>query len=425
MEIETIREAVRKRYARAIMDKKGCCGGETQGGCCGNGDKAATGLITGGIYGQGEIEGLPAGLLESSFGCGNPAMLADLHPGETVLDLGSGAGLDVLLSARRVGPYGKAYGLDMTGEMLREAKKNQEKAGIKNVEFLQGYIEEIPLPDNSVDVVISNCVINLSGDKGKVIREAFRVLKPGGRFAVSDIVLKRPLPPEALQDLERWTSCIAGALLEDEYRKHLLEAGFRDVEITVTREYDFAGNLAGTNAARFYKGDWSELSGTVVSAFVKAKKPAMVLCAGRDYLIRPASGEDFDDVCSLLADAGLTAAGIDRENISNYLVGDITGIAGVIGLERAGDAALLRSLAVRPEWRKAGLGAALVEEALRKAKEAGCREVYLLTATAGRYMERWGFAGTTLADAPTKLLEGSALSTACPATSLCMKLVLD
>src|SRR5204863_9021536 len=205
--------------------------------------------ITSNLYDAAELQQVPGEALEASLGCGNPTALAKLNPGEVVLDLGSGGGIDVLLSAKRVGPTGKAYGLDMTDEMLALANENKQRAGVENVEFLKGEIEHIPLPDNSVDVVISNCVINLSADKGRVLREAFRVLKPGGRFAVSDVVVRGEAPPEVRRNMELWIGCVAGALEEMEYRDLLADAGFRRVDIEPTRIYrvdDAAAFLAGS-----------------------------------------------------------------------------------------------------------------------------------------------------------------------------------
>ncbi|MTI86193.1 MAG: arsenite methyltransferase [Firmicutes bacterium] len=267
-----IREVVKLKYAEAITQKTGCCSGNS--GCCSPGSSDAMDMITGNLYGQNEVEGLPGDMVATSFGCGNPTALAELRDGETVLDLGSGAGLDVLLSARRVGPSGKAYGLDMTVEMLDEARANQAKAGINNVEFLQGHIEDIPLPENTVDVIISNCVINLSGNKDQVMKEAFRVLKPGGRFAVSDIVLKKPLPEKAQEDLVAWTGCIAGAMLEQEYTEKLAQAGFTNVEVETTRVYNFSDQDVQQMLPSLSKDDLQELNGAAVSAFIRAMKPS-------------------------------------------------------------------------------------------------------------------------------------------------------
>jgi arsenite methyltransferase len=240
--------------------------------------------ITSNLYSDDEALGLPEEALLASLGCGNPTALAELHPGETVLDLGSGGGIDVLLSARRVGPTGFAFGLDMTDEMLALANANKAKAGAKNVTFLKGTIEEIPLPSNSVDVIISNCVINLSADKGAVLREAFRVLKPGGRLAVSDVVVQGSLPAALRQSMELWAGCIGGALEEDTYRSLLAESGFGDIGVQVTRVYD-ADSLASASDDDSCCGpsgddqlaafqEFTTAGGQLVSAFVRAAKPA-------------------------------------------------------------------------------------------------------------------------------------------------------
>src|ERR1700737_1757611 len=228
-----IQEVVKKKYGQAAKQVTeggtASCGGGAELSCCDP--------ITKNLYDEGEKSGLPADAVAASLGCGNPTALAKLQPGEVVLDLGSGGGIDVLLSAKRVGPTGKAYGLDMTDEMLALARENQRKAGIKNVEFLQGTIENIPLPENAVDVIISNCVINLSGDKDRVLREAFRVLKPGGRLAVSDVVVRGEVPDDIRKSMELWVGCIAGALEENEYRSKLLAAGFESGGGDPTRVY--------------------------------------------------------------------------------------------------------------------------------------------------------------------------------------------
>lgn len=230
--MKNIKEAVRERYAKVARESKSCCD-----------------PISSNLYSDTEVGELPSAAVVASQGCGNPTMLAQLNPGETVLDLGSGGGIDVLLSARRVGPSGKAYGIDMTDEMLALARENQRQAGVTNVEFLKGDIEDIPLPDNSVDVVISNCVINLSPEKGEVLRETFRVLKPGGRFAVSDVIRRGELP----QDIDSWTECVAGAIEEGEFRSLLAAAGFESIDFEITRDL-----------------------GVIASAFIRARKPAVV-----------------------------------------------------------------------------------------------------------------------------------------------------
>jgi arsenite methyltransferase len=256
----------------AIQDKYGkAAAGVAAGGCCGGG---CGDPITSNLYAAADRAALPEEAVSASLGCGNPTAMIELRPGETVLDLGSGGGIDVLLSARRVGPTGKAYGLDMTDEMLALARANQRRAGADNVEFLKGEIEAIPLPDQSVDVVISNCVINLSSDKGRVLREAFRVLKPGGRFAVSDVVVRGPVPAEVRRSVELWVGCIAGALDEGDYRQKLAGAGFEEVEIEPWRVY------AMKDAREFLCGagldpDLVEASGEgkFASAFIRARRP--------------------------------------------------------------------------------------------------------------------------------------------------------
>ena len=270
MENTNVHEVVQERYG-AIARSGGstsCCGG---GACCG-GDADP---ISSGLYSDAETAGLPAEAVQVSLGCGNPTALITLEPGQTVLDLGSGGGIDVLLSARRVGPTGKVYGLDMTDDMLAVARANQARAGVTNVEFLKGQIESIPLPDASVDVIISNCVINLSPDKDAVLREAFRVLKPGGRFAVSDVVFRGEVPLDVRKNLELWVGCVAGALDESDYAARLRAAGFTDVEVEPWRVYDL------DDAREFLRQGGldvealgADLDGRVASAFIRGTKPA-------------------------------------------------------------------------------------------------------------------------------------------------------
>jgi SAM-dependent methyltransferase len=271
---EQIYAAVRDRYASAAR-------ATTSSACCGQGG-TPTGAVSSALYEKDETDVLPADAVAASLGCGNPTMLADLKPGEVVLDLGSGGGIDVLLSARRVGPGGMAYGLDMTPEMLELARKNQAEAGLTNVEFLQGTIEDIPLPDDTVNVVISNCVVNLSPDKDAVLREAFRVLKPGGRLAISDIVLRRALSETTRALIGLWTRCAAGALVVEDYEAKLRAAGFEDVSIEPTRafEEDDVASLAAelsvdTGLPEDIDRDevMAEVAGSVMSAFVRGRKP--------------------------------------------------------------------------------------------------------------------------------------------------------
>ena len=272
MSATDIKDAVREQYGRAA---RAAAAGASCGCNCGCSPSDGPDPITANLYSDQETGGLPETAVLASLGCGNPTALAELKVGETVLDLGSGGGIDVLLSAKRVGPTGKAYGLDMTDDMLALARDNQRKAGATNVEFLKGEIENIPLPDASVDVIISNCVINLSADKDRVFAEAFRVLKPGGRFAVSDVVTSGPIPEAIRKDLQLWAGCIAGALDEKEYRIKLAVAGFEAIGVEPTRIYRaedaraFLGS-AGADAERLA----AEVDGKILSAFVRANKPA-------------------------------------------------------------------------------------------------------------------------------------------------------
>jgi SAM-dependent methyltransferase len=276
MSVENLKDLVIRKYGEAAREaqtqRSGCCGPALESACC---DPITSNLYTASQGGE-----VPEEALRASLGCGNPTALADLSPGEVVLDLGSGGGIDVLLSAKRVAPTGKAYGLDMTDEMLALARKNQIAAGVENAEFLKGEIEAIPLPDDSVDVIISNCVINLSGDKERVLREAFRVLKPGGRFAVSDVVVRGEVPAEVRKNVELWVGCIAGALADTEYVRMLTAAGFERVEIEPTRVY------AIEDARQFLAAQGidvdavaPQVEGKFMSAFVRASKPRMQCCA--------------------------------------------------------------------------------------------------------------------------------------------------
>jgi arsenite methyltransferase len=276
MREKDIQQVVKEKYRAAAKQvaagKTACCGGGAEPGGCDP--------ITRNLYNESDHAAVPAEAVAASLGCGNPTGLAELQSGEIVLDLGSGGGIDVLLSAKRVGPTGKAYGLDMTDEMLSMARENQKRAGVENVEFLKGTLENIPLPENSVDVVISNCVINLCGDKDLVLREAFRVLKPGGRFAVSDVVVRGDVPSEIRRNLELWAGCIAGALQETEYLQKLQAAGFTSMEIEPTRvcrveearEFLTAAGLDPDKVAPLVENK-------IMSAFIHAAKPAAAACS--------------------------------------------------------------------------------------------------------------------------------------------------
>jgi arsenite methyltransferase len=275
--MDAIRETVQQKYGEAALQARN---GLKAG--CGCGSACAPDPITSDLYDEAQSSAVPPAAMLASLGCGNPTALAELEPGEVVLDLGSGGGIDVLLSARRVGPTGKAYGLDMTGEMLALARDNQQKSGLTNVEFLDGEIERIPLPDNAVDVVISNCVINLSADKDRVLAEAFRVLRPGGRFAVSDVVVRGGDVPEPLRhSMELWVGCVAGALEESAYRQKLAAAGFEGIELEPTRIYGAADVRQVLGEAQLPEAELTALDGRFMSAFVRATKPlATRSCCG-------------------------------------------------------------------------------------------------------------------------------------------------
>ncbi len=263
-----IRTVVQEKYGSFASS---LASGDGRTSCCGSG--GCDDPITSALYTPEEVGALPAEAVQASLGCGNPTALIDLQPGQVVLDLGSGGGIDVLLSARRVGPAGRAYGLDMTDEMLTLARENQRRSGVENVEFLKGTIEQIPLPDASVDVIISNCVINLSADKPQVLREAFRVLKPGGRFAVSDVLVRGEVPDEVRRNMELWVGCIAGALRDTEYVAGLETAGFEDIAIEPWREYAAADAEAYFRDAGQCCGDLAAADGRFFSGFVRARKP--------------------------------------------------------------------------------------------------------------------------------------------------------
>jgi SAM-dependent methyltransferase len=292
-----ITEIVREKYgaaARRVLDGEGvpasCC---VETGCCSGAATPSCDAITSNLYASGETDVLPSAAVLASLGCGNPTALAELAPGEVVLDLGSGGGIDVLLSARRVGPTGKAYGLDMTDEMLDLARRNAAEAGVANVEFLKGQIEAIPLPDASVDVIISNCVINLSGDKRRVLAEAFRVLKPGGRFAVSDVVVRGDVPAAVRRSMELWVGCVAGALEEGEFKALLAEAGFEDADVEPTRVYrseDARAFLA--EGGLDVDANIDRIDGRFMAAFVRATKPRAAATAAAAAPARGCCGPD-------------------------------------------------------------------------------------------------------------------------------------
>lgn len=422
-----IKERVRSRYgalARAAGRRAaaaGCCGGvpPAEGGsgdrgdsasrsCCGGGVSKAD-PVSGTFYDRAVVGGLPAGVAGFSLGCGNPTALVELVPGEVVLDLGSGGGLDVFLAARRVGPAGKVCGLDMTDEMLALARENKRQAGIDNVEFLKGDIEDIPLPDGSVDVIISNCVINLAADKSRVFSEALRVLRPGGRFAVVDTVFqgdKALIPKSMMEDTLSWCQCVTGALEEGEYLAGLRGAGFVDESLKVIQVYEAGVLPAGVQ---------------LTSGFVRARKPG----AGPVHE-RPATSRDLPSARRLLTESGLPLDGLEDQFEDGFAVAAARGVSGgdcvvgLAGLEAYGRHGLLRSVAVDPAWRGRGVASALVSSKLDRARAAGLEAVWLLTDTAPDYFPRFGFERVDRAEAPAGIDSSPEFAGACPLTATLM-----
>ena len=407
-----IKQTVRQKYGEAALRVVSGQGHS----CCGTGAAGSGGCdpITSDLYTATETAGLPEGAVLASLGCGNPTALAELHEGETVLDLGSGGGIDVLLSARRVGPLGKAYGLDMTDEMLALARENQRKAGVANVEFLKGEIEQIPLPDASVDLIISNCVINLSADKRRVLREAFRVLRPGGRFAVSDVVVNGEVPADVRRSMELWVGCIAGALEVEEFKALLRETGFEAEEIEPTRVYRIEDARAFlTDAGIGNEVLATEIDGRFMGAFIRARKPW-------SGAIRAARPGDLPEVESLLREAALPTEGV-RESFDHFLVAERDGrLLGTIGLEVFGRSALLRSAAVRQDQRGNGLGSALAGRILEAGARRGIEEVFLLTETAAGFFPRFGFVRTTRDAVPGAVKQSVEFRQLCPDSATVM-----
>ena len=421
-----LKASVKAKYgqaARRVAENDtaaSCCGSS---GCCGSTTEAWD-PITANLYDEGQTAGIPAEALLASLGCGNPTALAELHEGEFVLDLGSGGGIDVLLSARRVGPNGKAYGLDMTDEMLALANENKRRAGATNVEFLKGEIEHIPLPDAAVDVIISNCVINLSADKRKVLSEAFRVLKPGGRFAVSDVVVRGETPPDVRRNMELWIGCVAGALEEQEFLALLGEIGFVNASLEPTRIYtaqDADAFLAGSglDPATFAR----DIDGKVMSAFVRATKPSEG--AQPDIGIREARVSDIANVQRLLTELQLPLDGVPESLQHFYVATANDRIVGVAGLELVGgDAALLRSVAVDGQYRSIGIASRLIASVVADAQLAGVTDLYLLTTSAREYFARKGFEVVERSSVPKPLRDTAEFKGACPdsATVMIMRL---
>ena len=433
-----IKEAVRQGYT-ARVGRGSCCGPATAetAGECGCGSASALG------YTKAELSGLPAGAVANSFGCGNPAAFSDVEAGEVVLDIGSGAGIDCLIAARRVGPTGKVIGLDMTPAMIAKAWENARQAGVANVEFRLGDADAMPVADATADWVISNCVINLAPDKRAVFREVARVLKPGGRVAISDIVFADDVPelPASLRNNpELYVACVAGAIRESEYLAAMRDAGLVDAAVTARMAYGedtlgefFRETLQQLDAGERLESFLAELKravlGKVWSARIVGRKPGSHAHGAprlpESVTVVEAEVDDASAIEGILAAADLPAVGI-RENIADFLVARVSDkVVGCVGLELYGQTALLRSLAVRPEQRGRGLGARLTREILGKARLLGADEAVLLTTTVQAMAARLGFKEVPRESIPAAVRGSWEFRADCCGTASCMRLALD
>lgn len=408
---EEIKAAVRARYARA---------GQEGSDCCGAGSPSVTFRAAG--YGAAELKPLPPEAVASAFGCGNPLAFAEVQPGQVVLDIGSGAGIDCLLAAERVGPGGRVIGVDMTPEMLRLAKANAAEAGFTNVEFRLGEAERLPVEDASVDWVVSNCVLNLSPDKPAVFREIHRVLRPGGRLLVADVVAE-DLPEPLRADLTAWSGCLAGAMSEADYVAGLEAAGFVDVRVVSRLPYE-AGQIAALAGAPEAAcgcggGHWvgaADLAGKVWSASFAARKPG----GAAGITIRAAEATDLPAILALLEEARLPTAGV-AEHVVDFLVAEEAGgIAGAVGMERAGEFALFRSLVVRPDARRRGIAERLFRGLETIARAKGVARAYLLTETLEARCRAWGFTRVPREMVPMALRASPEITGCCPTSAALM-----
>jgi arsenite methyltransferase len=415
-----IKAAVRARYAQAIA--------EPARGCCGEGRSVPPGALARSAgYAPAELEALPAGAVEGSFGCGNPLALAEVLPGDVVLDLGSGAGLDCLLAAARVGPTGRVIGLDMTPEMLERARIHAREAGVANVEFRQGEMERMPVEDASIDWVISNCVICLSPDKDAVFREVARVLKPGGQVSVSDIVAET-LPEPLRRDPGLWSACVGGAIPEAEYLRRMTAAGLAGARVEARLGYDraqlasfaeaaIARGRLDDGAAAIVREAMAGLVGRVWSARIRAERP-VTDARGAPVRIRPALAADLEAIERLLEGAGLPSDDT-ATHLAGFVVAEGTGgLRGCAGMEAYGPDALFRSLAVDPAARGRGLGRALLRQLVARARASGVRRAWALTLTIPGLLARWGFAPADRATAPDAIRRTGQFAGCCASAPL-------
>ena len=405
---DEIRQAVREQYGQ-IAERDGCgCGSA----CCGSAPASADALSQTLGYSADETGAVPEGA-NLGLGCGNPQAIAALQAGETVLDLGSGAGFDCFLAAKQVGDSGRVIGVDMTPAMLSKARHNAEQGGYRNVEFRLGEIENLPVADACVDIILSNCVINLSPNKPRVFAEAFRVLKPGGRLAISDVVAFAELPEDIRRDMALLTGCMAGASPISEVEPMLRNAGFRQIRI------------APKDESKSFIRDWAPgipITDYVVSATIEAIKPLM---KPSSIDMRSARAEDFPAIIALLKASRLPTDDLCEERVGHFVVATAEGsLVGVCGLEVFGDAGLPRSLAVEPAWRGSGLGERLVAENERRAHAAGLSALYLLTTTAQTYLQRLGYEDVPRDGVPAAIAAHPQFRGLCPASAKCMRKML-
>ena len=430
-----IKDAVKSRYAKAIQGSSSCCGpsatqkGTQSNSCCGPTAVEQKGnLVKIAGYDKGDLSRLPADAVQNSFGCGNPLAFAGVQPGQVVLDIGSGAGIDCFIAAEKVGPTGKVIGLDMTPEMIERARQNAKEAGLTNVEFRFGEAEKMPVDDASVDWVISNCVINLSPDKPAVFGEIGRILRPGGRISISDIVAQ-DLPEAVRQSRDAWTGCLAGAISEEAYVRGLEKAGLRDVRVTSRIVYDgsqlkglFGSSCCGVGVGQDAATLADAAAGKVWSARFEGVKPRPASVA-TEVTIEPARAEDLPAIEALVTEAGLPAD--VAPHLSGFLVARHQGIVvGCTGMEAQGADALLRSLAVSPAYRGAGVGRRLYEALVEKARGKGVERAYLLTTTIAPLAESWGFRRIDRARVPAAIRETTQFQGDCCASAVAMWQVL-
>jgi arsenite methyltransferase len=427
-----IKEAVKSRYAKAFQGSSSCCGpsagpeGSPATSCCGPTTiEQKGGMVKIAGYDKGELSRLPADAVQNSFGCGTPLAFAGVRPGQTVLDIGSGAGIDCFLAADKVGPTGRVIGLDMTPEMIERARQNAKEAGVTNVEFRFGEAEKMPVEDTSVDWVISNCVINLSPDKPAVFGEIGRILRPGGRISISDIVAQ-DLPDAVRQSRDAWTGCLAGAISEEEYVRGLEKAGLREVKVTPRIVYDasqlkglFGSSCCGAGAGQDTAALADAAAGKIWSARFEGVKPQPA-SAGNEVTIEPAKKGDRSAIEALLAEAGLPT---DVEpHLGDFLVARHRGdVIGCTGMEVQDRDALFRSLAVSPAYRGAGVGRRLYEALVERARAKGVERAYLLTTTIVPLAESWGCQQVDRDSVPAAIRKTAQFQGACCASAVAMR----